>query len=121
MFAFQTVSFGDRPAAVFLEIAIKETVKRFGSLDREAALRIDHDRYVDDFASGGTATQVERFVGEEIDNMQHTGTMPTILSKGSLRLKVIVMSGESNERKIIKLGSAVLGIPYNPTDDTIAI
>ena len=36
-------------------------------------------------------------------------------------LKVIVLSGESNERKIIKLGSAVLGIPYNPTDDTIAI
>ena len=121
VFAFQTVSFGDRPASVLLEIAIKQTAQRFGTLDPEAAHKITNDRYVDDFASGGTVQQVERFVGKDLGNMQHDGTMPTILSQGSLQLKVIVTSGESNEEKIHKLGQSVLGIPYDPRNDVISI
>ena len=121
IFGFATVSFGDRPAAVLLEIAIKKTAEMFSSIDPEAAHRIMFDRYVDDFASGGTQEQVDRFVGKDIGNLKCDGTVPTILSQGSLQLKVIVTSGETNPEKLAKLGKSVLGLGWSPPVETISI
>ena len=50
-----------------------------------------------------------RFVGNELQDFQCDGTIPTILSKSSMRLKVLVASGENNQDKIAKLGGKVLG------------
>ena len=121
IFAFRTISFGDRPAASILEIVIKRTAKLFGSIDPEAAQKIISDRYVDDFASGGFKHQVDRFVGNELSTFQYDGTFPSILNKGSLKLKTMVTSGESNQEKIDKLGKGVLGTAWNPTSDRISI
>ena len=121
VFGFRTVSFGDRPAAALLEIALKKTANISRELDPEAADRILNDRYVDDFASGGTPTQVSRFIGNELEDFQCDGTLPTILSKGSFRLKVIVGSGEQNPQKLAKLGKKVLGLGYEATSDKIYI
>ena len=63
VFGFCTVSFGDRPAAAFLEIAIRRTAEMNKHIDPQAAYRIVNDRYVDDFATGGTPAEVSRFVG----------------------------------------------------------
>ena len=121
VFGFCTVSFGDRPAASFLEIAIRRTAEMNQHIDPVAAARIRDDRYVDDLATGGTPAEVARFMGNEDENLQCDGTFPSILSKGSLHLKVLVSSGESNERKISKLGGKVLGISWNPTIDVLSI
>lgn len=91
-------------AATFLEIAIKDTADRNNHIDPEAASRTRSDRFVDDLSTGGSPLQVSRFVGCESDNFQCDGTIPTILSRGSLCLKAIVISGETNQEKISKLG-----------------
>ena len=121
VFAFRTVSFGDRPAQVILEIAIRKTAEMFWSMDPDAARRILNDRYVDDLASGGFQTKVSRFVGQELPNFQHNGTLSNILAQGSLKLKVIVKSGDTNVDKINKLGGSVLGLGWDPVLDTIKI
>ena len=120
-FAFCTVSFGDKPAAVFLEIAIKKIAELNEEIDPIASTRIRDDRYVDDFATGGTPEEVSRFVGNEQDDFQCDGTFSTILSQGSFRLKAMVASGETNQEKIKKIGGKVLGVGWNPSTDTVCI
>ena len=88
-FGFLTVSFGDRPAAAFLEIAIRRTADMNSSIDPVAAARIRDDRYVDDLATGGSQAEVTRFMGNEDENLQCDGTIPMILSNASLYLKVL--------------------------------
>ena len=64
--------------------------------------------------------EVARFMGSESEEQfQHNGTIPTILAKGSLRLKVLVCSGETDPAKISKLGNKVLGIGWNPPSDEL--
>jgi hypothetical protein len=121
VFAFQTVSFGDKPAAALLEIAIRKVALLNEDIDPAAASRIVNDRYVDDLTSGGTSEEVSRFIGQEHEDFQCDGTLPTIMSKGSLRLKAIVISGETNQKKIDKLGGKVLGLGWDPLVDTIGI
>ena len=121
IFAYFTVSFRDKPAAVFLEIVIRKTAEMFWEIDPEGASKIIMDRYVDDFATGGFMHQISRFVGTEMANLQCNGTIPSILSHGSLQLKVIVTSGETNPEKIAKLGNSVLGIGWDPPSDNISM
>ena len=122
IYAYVVVSFGDRPAAVLLEICIRKTVDLFGTIDPEAALKILKDRFVDDLASGGNRSQVERYMGnEDEETLQCDGTMPSILRKGGLTLKVMVPGGETNAAKREKLGNAVLGIPYDAENDRMHI
>ena len=121
VFGFCTVSFGDRPAASFLEIAIRRTAEMNKEIDPVAAVRIRNDRYVNDLSTGGTPAEVARFMGNEDEDLRCDGTIPLILSKGSLHLKVLVPSGESNPHKIAKLGGKNLGINWNPTVDELSI
>ena len=121
-FGYKTVTFGDKPAGVYLDIVINKTVDMFGSIDQEAAEKIRSDRYVDDLATGGTESQIARFHGKDTDeNFSSDGTLSQILSQGSLKLKVVVTSGEENSKKMEKLGNAVLGHGWDPKGDTIAI
>ena len=119
-YGFNTVSFGDRPAASFLEIAIRRTAEMNQPIDPLAATRIKEDRYVDDLSTGGSPIEVARFMGAETkEPFQHDGTIPKILSKSSLHLKVMVSSGETDLSKIKRLGDKVLGIGWNPTTDEL--
>lgn len=64
-FAFLTVSFGDGPAASFLEIAIRRTSKMNQAVDPVAKARIRDDPYVHDISTGGTPEEVAHFKGNE--------------------------------------------------------
>jgi len=122
IYAFMVVSFGDRPAAVVLEVAIKMTIQMFGDVDKMAAHRLEFDRFVDDLASGGNADEVARFVGTEDEETNLcNGTMPQILGGGGFKLKAMAWSGEKDGDKLKKLGSAVLGQQFSTEDDTLAV
>ena len=73
------------------------------------------------FASGGTPTEVSRLMENEHENFQCDGTLSTIMSKGSVRLKAIVKSGETNQGKINKIGGKVLGLVWNPSEYTVNV
>ena len=93
-FGFLNVSFGDRPAASFLEIAIRRPTEINQAIDPVAAARICNDRYVDDVSTGFTPEEVGRFKGKEDGaTLQYDGTIPSILSQGSFFLKVMVSTG----------------------------
>ena len=46
----KTLSFGDRTAAAFFEIAIRQTASLNQHIDPLADIRITEDRYVDDYS-----------------------------------------------------------------------
>ena len=123
-FAFQTVSFGDKPAGVFLDIVLKKVASQFAHIDPLAAEKINKDRYVDDVATGGSREEVDRMVGKCVggtNKFETNGTLSQILSNGSLKLKAIVTSGETDKEKISKLGSLVLGTGWDPTLDQLYV
>ena len=77
-------------------------------VDMLAATSIKNDRYVNNLSRVCCSKEVARFTGEETDDrFQQDANM---LSKMSLKLKVIVPSGETILSKISRLGENVLGI-----------
>ena len=123
-FGFRTVSFGDKPAGVFLDIVLRKTATTFAHIDPSVAEKLNKDRYVDDIATGGSAEEVKQMAGNcvgGISKFETDGTLSQILAQGSLRLKAVVTSGEQDLKKIMKLGKFVLGIGWNPTIDLIII
>ena len=119
-YGFCVVSFGDKPAAAILEVAIRKTAEIHYDIDPVAARKIIDDRYVDDITSGGDTLQVARFAGNEED-VRGVGTMSQILGRGSFNMKVIVTSGECNAEKLWKLGDSVLGVGWDASSDKIFI
>ena len=118
MFAFSAVSFGDKPAAALLEIAVKKVAELNSNIDPVASNRIINDRYVDEFVSSGSLVEVSRFNGKGYEDFQCNGTFQTIMS---FRLKAIVVSGEANPDKVNKIGGKVLGVGWKPCPDTLYI
>ena len=49
--------------------------------------------------SGGSPVEVTGFIGNEYEDFQCDGTFPTIISKGSFRLKAVVTSGKPTQIK----------------------
>ena len=47
------MSFGDKPAGVFLDIVLRKVAVMFKHIDPSAAEKLNRDRYVDDVATGG--------------------------------------------------------------------
>ena len=125
IFGYRTVNFGDKPAGVYLDIVLKRVADQFEAIDGVAAQKIINDRYVDDLATGGSDSEVQRMIGDDGSSSENkfetNGTLSQILSNGSLKLKAIVSSGETDIEKINKLGRSVLGITWNPTADVISI
>ena len=124
VFGFRTVSFGDKPAGVFLDIVIKRVARMHNDVDPQAARKIAEDRYVDDITTGGSEKEVSKMIGDPVcgdKKFERNGTLTQILSHGSLRLKAIVRSGETDTEIIDKVGGSALGTIWNPTTDIIFI
>ena len=121
VFGFNTVSFEDIPAVSFLEIATRRTVEMNKCIDPVAAVRITENRYADDLSTGDTLVEVARFMKKESEDFQQNGTIPQILSKGSLKLKVMVPSGKLHQTKIKLLGKTILGVGWNTSSDKLTI
>ena len=70
IFGFVVVTFGDRQAAVILEIVIRRTCAMFGTIDLDAANKLHNDRMADDITTGGEAEEVDRYIGELVEDTQ---------------------------------------------------
>ena len=95
--AFDVVAFGNNPAANLLEIGRNMTADAGASIDPVAARKLKEDSYVVDNLTDGTEEEVRRMVGTRLPDGKFNGTMQRILDKGSLRAKVFVVSGKTNE------------------------
>ena len=82
-FGFATVSFGDKPAGVYLDIVINQAADRFHHIDPVAAVKIKKDRYVEVcIVSGGSMSEVERMAGNRGDpesKFKTDGTLTALL------------------------------------------
>ena len=71
-----------------------KTIERFGDIDREAANRIDHNRYMDDLITGGTLEQVKRFMGVPCSaTSTWTRNHRDKMAAGGFKFKAMAFSG----------------------------
>ena len=81
--------------------------------------------YSEDGVGGGTKQDVERLMGEhydpETDEYVYDGTIPQIVRRGGFRIKFMMSSGETRPRILEKFDGYVLGLPWKPEDDLIAM
>ena len=113
-FGFHTVSFGDKPAGVFLDIVLRKVSIMFKHIDPSDAEKLNKD--VDDVATEGTHEEVNRMAWVCVGGNNKFETDDT-LSKGSLKIKAVVTSGELDLEKIAKLGKFVLSMGWDPSLD----
>ena len=76
---------------------------------------------MDDLATGGSKDDIKRLKGNVNEKFETSGTLAQILNKGSLKLKVVVTSGEQEKQKVEKLGNSVLGLGWDPVSDVIEV
>ena len=88
------MSFGYRPAGVFLEIIINQASEKFKEIDSHAANKI---KIKDGVITGGSPSEVYK-VADKRSNTWNTfktdGTLSKIGSKGNLNLKAMITSGK---------------------------
>ena len=120
-YALDRVHFGDACAVTQLEVA-KDIVADAGAhLDPQAAKRLKEDVYVDDGLSGGTADQVNRFVGFKNGDTGYNGTFSQILALGNFRIKAFAISGQKLSEESDLLGDKILGYQYDLESDVMGV
>ena len=120
-FAFDSVHFGDCPAANFLEIGRDMTADAGRDIDEVAAEKIKNSSYVDDGVLGGPKADVDRMKGTRLADGTYDGTISRILARGKLKPKVIVTTGETDEEAMNLIGNKVLGYGWNATTDMLSV
>ena len=121
MFGIDRMHFGDRPAAIGLEVAKNLVAVSGRDIDSAAVDMIKRD-YVVDVFGGGSEEDVDRLMGEvevEDGNISFRGTVSQIMSQGNFRIKVMVRSGESRLAVLKDYGGTILGIPWETKEDKI--
>ena len=118
VYAFLVVAFGDRIAAVLLQIAIRLISELYKTIDLVAAHKLLYDMFVDDLITGGELKEVLRFMGDwYLDTGKRDGTMVQIMEKGGLYFKAMQKSGEPDDEQLELLGGAVLGLGWSSERD----
>ena len=84
----QITVFGDRQAALLLQVVIRMTCETYKSIDIRAAEKIQNNLFVDDLVTCGELDEVHRFMGNMNDeNFKCSGTMTQIMEKEGLHLR----------------------------------
>merc|ERR1712101_41906 len=78
VYGYLVVAFGDRPAALALELGKEMAANNAKQLDPQAARQLMRNSLVDDIGGGGTEEEVDRMRGEKRDGA-YTGTLPRVL------------------------------------------
>ena len=75
-YSFVVVTFGDKPAGVFLQLGKQLCAEAGKKIHPSAAIKIVNDSYVDDHITGGSASEVKKMMGERKEDGSYTGTNP---------------------------------------------
>ena len=122
VYVFKYVHFGDRPAAMCLEI-VKDLAREAGKeICPETAAVMEKGSYVDDSIAGGSEEFIDKMVGDvtvKDGKYSYTGTVAQIYQQVGMSLKVMVRSGEQDQGAIDKLGQHLLGHKWKPGEDKI--
>lgn len=122
IYGYCCIGFGDKPAAVCLELACNIAADLGLNDDELVSLMLRVCRYVDDVLSGGSKEDIDRMVGDITINpdgsLSYSGTISKILARIGFSAKMIVRSGETNQAVLDKVGHT-LGLNWQPTMDTI--
>ena len=116
-YSFNTVQFGDRPAAAIMSLAVERAsetatevatdLKLPADLVQRDADKLLRDTYVDDKTMGGSPSDISRLMGSKLPNGEFTGTIPSMACKVGLKIKSMVCSGSDDQEAINKLLGAV--------------
>ena len=120
-FGYEVLAFGDICAAVALEASKRKCSDLGENIDVAAAKRTRKEMYVDDGTTGGTKTEVERFVGKKNEDGKYDGTIPQILKLGGFSIKSMVPSGCKDQKAMDLLGNSVLGYFWDATSDIMGV
>ena len=120
-FGIDKVHFGDTPAACFLEVSKRMVAEMGKDIDSEASQKIIQDSYVDDCASGGSPSSVERMIGNLNTDGEYSGTIARILGQGGFSVKEFVILGDKSQAEENLLGNTVFGYSLDPKDETLSI
>ena len=116
IYGTEVVQFGDKCAAAITTVAMRETAHLFKHIDEEAADKILHESYVDDFATGAEDTAKTKKL---------TANITLILAKGGFHIKGWTMSGDTSEEHLALLGTGevgrVLGVGWSPPTDEFSV
>ena len=96
MYGIDAMHFGDKCAAIGLDVAKKKVARAGRDID-EAAVKMSEKDYVDDGFGGGTEEDVVRLMGEKKNprgEIAFEETVPTIMAKGGFYIKYMVRDGE---------------------------
>ena len=117
-YGFNTVQFGDRPAAAIMSLAVERALDTAKQVVADLKLPADvmqkdtdkllRDTYVDDWTTGVSPSDVSHLMGNKLPNGEFTGTIPAMAHKVGLRIKRKVCSGSDDQEAIDKLPGAVL-------------
>ena len=86
------VAFGDKLAALALELAKEMTAWLTCSIDVQAAKHIMRNSLIDDIGGGGTPEQVSRMRQQLKQDGTYTGTLPKVLGMVGFKAKALVTS-----------------------------
>ena len=121
VYGFLVVTFGDRPATCITSHCLNLAAEAGRLLDPKAALCLQNDIYCDDICTGGSKDDVSRMVGQVSESadgkLAYSGTLSQILSKAGFAVKMMVTSGERDDRALDRMGGNVLGIKWEPRSD----
>ena len=122
-YGHRKVGMGDVSASVLLELSKEIAAKVGHDIDPLLAVQFVLMSYVDDGLFGGSKDDVQRMRGElsisDKGALTYTGTITRMLAIIGCLPKVICVTGETDERILSQQGK-VLGIQWNPTQDTLS-
>ena len=100
--AFVVVAFGDKIAAVLIQINIRLMVEMYESIEPVASQKMMNDMFVDDLVMGGEMPEVH---GE-----QGRGTMAKVMTKRGIYFNGMQRSGERDDEQMELIGADRMGI-----------
>lgn len=109
IFITTRVNFGDKPAGCIAQTALRETAKKYQNLNKDAAMKLIEETYVDDTVSGA---------GSREEAVKLSVAMDEIAQMGGFIFKETVMSGDKN---IPEMPRKVLGLGWDTEEDAIYV